>query len=99
MASNFTLCPGGDNPWSMRAYEAALAGSICVISSYAADWRPATNNWDPSNLLSEHHGMYLQKIFDRYKAVLAGDDHVYNKTAADENLEVFLRYQTFMYGD
>merc|ERR1719343_1747679 len=37
-ASNFTLCPGGDEPWSMRAYEAAGAGSLPVILSRDSDW-------------------------------------------------------------
>ena len=29
--SEFTLCPAGDAPWSMRFYEAILAGSIPIL--------------------------------------------------------------------
>jgi len=36
-ASNFTLCPGGDEPWSMRVYEAVGAGSLPVILSQDHD--------------------------------------------------------------
>merc|ERR1712151_610174 len=37
MESNFTLCPGGDTPWSLRFYEAIMAGSIPVIHSHEED--------------------------------------------------------------
>lgn len=39
-SSNFTLTPGGGRPYSMRFYEAILAGSIPVISSEEEDLAP-----------------------------------------------------------
>ena len=32
-ASDFTLAPGGDSPWSMRFFEAAFAGALPVVAS------------------------------------------------------------------
>jgi len=90
MSSAFTLCPGGDGAWSMRTYEAALAGTICVIKSHDEDWQ-ATN--------STYHHTALQKVFDLFKYELTSDPHVFNQSVADENLRIFIRYLTFIEGD
>ena len=36
--SKFTLCPGGDNAWSLRFFEAIMAGSIPVIHNVEQDF-------------------------------------------------------------
>lgn len=88
MSSKFTLCPGGNFPFSIRAYEAALAGSICVIKSFNDDWKPK----DTKHVL-------LQPVFDLFKYAVADEPHVYDKSVVDHNLRVFIRYLTFIEGD
>ncbi len=40
-ASELTLCPAGDAPWSIRFYEAVACGSIPVVASHAHTGRNA----------------------------------------------------------
>lgn len=91
MSSDFTLCPGGDSPWSRRAYEAALARSICVIKSHEDDWL----------ISKETHFNHtaLQKVLDLFKYVLVDVPHSYSKSVADDNLGIFIKYLTFIEGD
>jgi hypothetical protein len=91
LTSQFTLCPGGDTKWSMRAYEAALAGSICVVKSYDDDMKPETSKMCGDQM--------LQKVFDMFKTVTKDDPHEYSETIASQNREIFMKYLTFMKGD
>mmetsp|Transcript_103514 Transcript_103514/g.231201 ORF Transcript_103514/g.231201 Transcript_103514/m.231201 type:complete len:340 (+) Transcript_103514:40-1059(+) len=89
--SNFTLCPGGDLPWSMRFYEAILAGSIPVIAEEENDYS------------SSSKAFWFNQIGYKYFTV----DQVVNlkassaelKRIADDNYELFLKYQTWLDGD
>lgn len=40
-ASRFTLCPAGDQPWSMRFFEAVLCGSLPIVESHRHTGRNA----------------------------------------------------------
>jgi len=89
--STFTLCPAGDMPWSMRFYEAILAGSIPVISTEMGDYS------------NESTAFYFDKIGYTYFTV----DQVLNlnmsseqlKDIASKNYNLFLQYQTWNQGD
>lgn len=85
-ASNFTLAPGGDRPWSMRFYEAILAGSIPVVSSKEYDVG-AMDMWA------------LWSIPYKYYFLGSGEELVYRQDWVDQNLELFIKYQTFHNGD
>jgi hypothetical protein len=43
-ASEFTLCPGGDSPWSMRFYEALMCRSIPILPDNCAFRTPKEAN-------------------------------------------------------
>lgn len=90
-SSNFTLCPGGDAPWSMRFYEAVLAGSIPVISSLKDDLS------HPHNLPTDE-GPFLVACIG-YKYLTKDEPMVYRQDWVDHNRALFLKYQTFMHGD
>lgn len=85
--SNFTMCPGGDTPWSMRFYEAALAGSIPVIHSVEGDLTPPPR------------ASWLTQIGYEYLLTLPFGALDYRQEIVDKNRKLFLRYQTFMEGD
>mmetsp|Transcript_150524 Transcript_150524/g.481838 ORF Transcript_150524/g.481838 Transcript_150524/m.481838 type:complete len:323 (+) Transcript_150524:77-1045(+) len=87
-ASNFTLCPGGDRPWSMRFYEAIAAGSIPIINSarVALD-TGAMDMWA------------LWEIPYKYYTLSDGEPLVYRQDWVDHNMELFIKYQTFHQGD
>jgi len=110
-SSNFTLCPGGDRPNSLRFYEAIMAGSIPVIFNHASDMSSncGINAWelvDPelhANLEAyETWPCWSAAVNDigyKYYELDAGDKPVYREDWVRENLELFLRYQTFLFGD
>merc|ERR1711879_4258 len=89
--SYFTLCPGGDSSWSMRFYEAILAGSIPVIDTV-------------SNALSRDDVSFW---FDRIGYTYFTISQVTNLTMSDaqlrditdNNYELLLKYQTWIQGD
>jgi len=85
-ASNFTLCPGGDMPWSMRFYEAIAAGSIPIIAKPMFD-------------LSAPHLWALWDIPYKYYLLDSGDELVYRQDWVDYNYDLFVKYQTFHLGD
>jgi len=84
--SNFTLCPGGDRPWSMRYYEAIMSGSIPIIGSERFD-KSAPDLWA------------LWRIPYKYYLRDSGEPFVYRQDWVDHNLELFIKYQTFHEGD
>mmetsp|Transcript_20651 Transcript_20651/g.43962 ORF Transcript_20651/g.43962 Transcript_20651/m.43962 type:complete len:287 (-) Transcript_20651:60-920(-) len=89
--SNFTLCPGGDHPWSMRFHEAILAGSIPVIDSVSTD-------------LSDHTvAFWVTRIGYRYFTTKEMLDltlsSVELKSIVDHNYDLLMRYQTWLEGD
>jgi len=86
VGSNFTLCPGGDSAWSMRFYEAIMAGSIPVIKSLEYD-------------IGMPRLWALWDIPYRYYVLDSGDELVYRQDWVDENLRLFVKYQTFREGD
>lgn len=89
--STFTLCPGGDAAWSMRFYEAILAGSIPLIHSEFQDF----------------NGMGKPFWFDRIGYTYYTTSQVLNMKAnrtelesiADQNYKLLLTYQTWVQGD
>eukprot|EP00746_Dinoflagellata_sp_MGD_P166667 gnl/MRDRNA2_/MRDRNA2_96726_c0_seq1.p1 gnl/MRDRNA2_/MRDRNA2_96726_c0~~gnl/MRDRNA2_/MRDRNA2_96726_c0_seq1.p1 ORF type:complete len:284 (-),score=53.03 gnl/MRDRNA2_/MRDRNA2_96726_c0_seq1:26-877(-) len=90
--SQFTLCPGGDDHFSFRAYEAILAGSICVVKDYESDWRPSI----PTNSPAMKN---LERVFKLFKYVEKDQEHKYDQSMVDHNLGVFIKYLTYLEGD
>jgi hypothetical protein len=90
--SNFTLCPGGDSPWSMRFYEAIVAGSVPVIQSEAQDCESIKSPCSMFNRIG-------------YTYCKADSEACLNmpprklKEVTDRNRELFFKYQSFMFGD
>lgn len=87
--SDFTLSPGGDCPWSMRFYEAILAGSIPVINSVGQDY--------------SGRAFWFNRIGYRYFTIdQAANSNMSRgelKRIADENYNLLLKYQTWIQGD
>lgn len=118
-SSNFSLCPGGGRPFSMRFYEAILAGSIPVILSEEADLAPVCSLDDElarqgssrSLALSDSStstqqipafpcpGQALREIGYKYHIVNSHKPLKYREDWVKGNLELFMKYQTFMSGD
>jgi hypothetical protein len=90
VASNFTLCPGGDKSWSMRMGEAALTKSIPIINRLTTDYT------DPQ----DDDSWFFQIP---YEFVLVRDyihtDFRYDPAIAQRNFDTFFKYQTFLLGD
>merc|ERR1719229_605666 len=84
--SNFTLCPGGETPWSMRMYEAIAAGSMPLIHSEERDFAPPA------------HASWLKQIGYKFEKAGHGTP-IYHQEDVDRNFQLFLKYQTFMNGD
>lgn len=89
--STFTLCPAGDRPWSLRFYEAIMAGSIPVIHSKSADF-----NTYNTPFWMDHIGYtyFTDEQVVNMKMSAAELEHI-----ADENYKLFEKYQTFTHGD
>lgn len=89
--SNFTLAPGGDHPWSMRFYEAILAGSIPVINAIETD------------LSDRDIGYWFRQIGYTYFTTDQLAKHSFSsgelKEIANKNYELFVKYQTWLQGD
>eukprot|EP00469_Lotharella_globosa_P012104 CAMPEP_0167787372 /NCGR_PEP_ID=MMETSP0111_2-20121227/9376_1 /TAXON_ID=91324 /ORGANISM="Lotharella globosa, Strain CCCM811" /LENGTH=318 /DNA_ID=CAMNT_0007678987 /DNA_START=360 /DNA_END=1316 /DNA_ORIENTATION=- len=86
--SNFTLCPGGDSAWSLRFFEAILAGSIPVIHNVEQDFSCTS----------------VEEKSIGYKFYTLKDVHdisglEYRADWAAHNQKLFRRYNTFMEGD
>lgn len=88
--SNFTLCPGGDEPWSMRLYEAAAAGSMPVIKSRAEDLSPGVRG--------DLFGLAVQAVQDLFHTTDA-ENPTYSEALIEENRRTFIKYHTFLEGD
>lgn len=92
--SNFTLCPRGDRAFSYRFYEAALTRSIPVVSSARVDLSTTavlgayTFN-QPLRCIGYHY-----YDLDNVKGPLK-----YREDWAQDNYELFIKYQTFLKGD
>lgn len=113
--SKFTICPGGDNPWSMRFYEAILAGSIPIIFSKETD----LNGFSGTERIPFWFDQIGYKYFtaDEFAKTLQSktgmtrvkksktsnpgiDPELINvDSIADKNYKLFLQYQTFENGD
>lgn len=89
VSSQYTLCPGGDDAFSHRAYEAALAGSIPLIKSVQADFSP----------YGSKSYQNLGKVFKLFKYQMKDAPHEYDQSIADHNLDVVIKYMTFIEGD
>jgi hypothetical protein len=89
--SNFTLAPGGDHPWSMRFYEAILAGSIPVINAIETD------------LNDNDIGFWFSHVGYTYFTKDQVVNHNFSsgelKEMANENFELVVKYQTWLKGD
>lgn len=89
VSSNYTLCPGGDDAFSHRAYEAALAGSIPLIKSVKADFTPYGSKSYEN----------LGKVFKLFKYQLKDSPREYDQSIVDHNFDVVIKYMTFIEGD
>lgn len=84
--SNFTLCPGGHKNWSVRFFEAMLAGSIPVIKSLKEDFHTMTQKVG-------------YKFFFTDEVVNMKMSSAELKSIADANLKLIRKYQTWIDGD
>lgn len=66
--SEFTLCPAGDRPWSMRFFEAVMCRSIPIVS----DLRHVGRN-DPERSIGYH--VYLREDEHIFDAALAEENY------------------------
>jgi len=108
-SSKFTLCPRGDRAFSYRFYEAALAGSIPVVSSLDKDVaklvRVGPNDIPQLLRCIGYHFYEVGDLADRKANSTAGSeaksDHPleYKPAWVEENRRLFLKYQTFINGD
>jgi len=82
-ASNFTLCPSGDRGWSVRVWEAAAAGTICVIRSLDLDvngndllCRIPYKFYSTDSALQYRQDVaeYNYRMFIKYQTFLEGDN-------------------------
>jgi len=89
--SNFTLCPGGDSAWSMRFYEAILAGSIPVITNVENDLSGPAFWWNQIG--------YTYFTEDQVVNISSTKSSADLKNIADANYELFITYQTWLRGD
>jgi len=89
--SQFTLCPGGDSPWSMRFYEAILAGSIPVIDTV----EHALDNYDVSFWFDQIGYTY----FTTSQVTNLTLSNAELEDIADSNYKLMLQYQTWIQGD
>lgn len=83
-SSKFCLCPGGDNHWSMRFYEALMCKTIPIISYENEKCRT------PSECLLDYKYYLVDDTIKNYN---------YNKDWADHNYNLFLKYHTYEYID
>jgi len=86
LQSRFTLCPGGDEAWSIRFSEAVLAGSIPVIDNEV-------------DAMYDLRMAAVRCIGYHYISLARKDPFKYRQDWVDENLRLFYKYQTFMHGD
>mmetsp|Transcript_90846 Transcript_90846/g.265955 ORF Transcript_90846/g.265955 Transcript_90846/m.265955 type:complete len:579 (-) Transcript_90846:91-1827(-) len=89
--SRFTLCPAGEEPWSTRLFEATLVGSLPVVRSRVSDVCP----WANGNVRALQHVEQEYRVLSMDELSTAG----YRQDWIDENLQTFIKYQTFMLGD
>jgi hypothetical protein len=89
-ASNFTLCPGGDEPWSMRVYEAVAAGSLPMIASRQEDLSPEGRG--------DRIGVALGAVHKLFHVADASNP-IYSQELVEANRRIFIKYHTFMEGD
>merc|ERR1712217_481571 len=83
-SSRFTLCPGGDAPWSERFYEAAAMSSMPVINNVRSDYSPPENH------------TWLHEIDYAYMTMAELHDNSQpEEKKLSSNRRKFLRYQTF----
>jgi len=85
-SSNFSLCPRGDQPYAMHFYDAMLAGSIPVIRRVSKDLDSP---------------FWIQTSVP-YNFYAWQDTHLplqYRQDWVDENMRLFIKYQTFIEGD
>jgi len=91
--SNITLCPGGDDNWSVRVWEAALTRSMPMIKSKPDDWNPGYNT-----TVFNQNLRALECLYSQYEYTTL-DNPVYDAGAVERNFKAFIRYQTFIEGD
>ena len=83
--SRFTLAPSGDVPWSMRFFEAVMAGSVPIVSDRLHTGR---------NQRERTFGYAYLLLADAEAALAAGRPLPYCDGWAEHNRRVFQREQT-----
>lgn len=89
--STFTVALAGDVPWSMRFYEAALAGSIPVIHSVEDDLLEKS----PAGWFA--HIGYTYFTLDEVTNMSMSNTET--KKIIDKNYDLVIKYQTWIHGD
>lgn len=89
-SSNFTLCPGGDSAYSLRFYEAILAGSIPVLNSKKDDLGLVDITARAIRSIGYHYIVNASAGTTEFK---------FRQDWANDNLRLFMKYQTFVEGD
>jgi len=110
-SSKFTLCPRGDRAFSYRFYEAALAGSIPVVSSLDKDMaKKFSLGYDKIEVFQAlrcigYHFYEVGGLADGKanstdgSTLKSGPPLQYKPAWVEENRKLFLKYQTFITGD
>jgi len=83
--SRYTLAPAGDVPWSMRFFEAVMAGSVPIVSDRTHTGR---------NLRERTFGYAYLLLAEVEAKLAAGEALPYCDGWAEHNQRVFLREQT-----
>lgn len=88
--SNFSLCPAGDKPFTVRFFEAAAVGTICILK----DPSHAGGMEEPEDTQKIPWRFYLlNDIMKDPSSLIYRDDWV------QENRENFEKYHTYLKGD
>jgi hypothetical protein len=82
-ASEFSLCPEGDAPWSMRFFEAILCRSIPIVSSLRHTGRNKVELSigykvffpDDEHVYDSDIAEYNYRLFIEHQTLIAADDH------------------------
>ena len=86
--SRFTLAPAGDMPWSLRFFEAIMAGSIPILTNQ----RHAGRNHDERALGYKY--LLVSEYVARRKRFPGAAP--YCAAWADHNLAIFLEHQSYI---
>lgn len=101
--SNFTLCPHGDNPFSIRFWEAMLAGSIPILLKSEHGHPEVSSRFGGYNISWKFYALELPREFIQNKndigLIAKSKQFEYRQDWVDANFNNAQRYMTFIEGD